>query len=152
MNEHIYGQPKYYYKLFPWMCERIVAINPTTIVELSHWSDGHFEQLFIAHVISIQGFVVGCRPIITIDSAHMSGPYEGALFSATIYNANDSMFCLAIGVMRLENYEDWSWFLQNMNKVIGDKEVVTIFDKHPALFVVFRICLILKTTLIIIIT
>ncbi|XP_059591763.1 uncharacterized protein LOC100245246 isoform X1 [Vitis vinifera] len=132
-NERIYGEPKNYYKLLPWMCEKMVATNPGSIVELRHSSDGHFEQLFVAHSISIQGFAMGCRPIIAIDSAHMSGPYRGALFSATAYDANDSMFPLAFGVMSLENYDDWSWFLQNLKKVVGDKEVVIISDRRPAL-------------------
>ena len=75
------------------------------MVELTHSSDGHFQQLFISHAISIQGFAMGCRPIIAIDSSHMSGPYGGALFSITTYNANDCMFPLACGIMILENYE-----------------------------------------------
>ncbi|XP_034674228.1 uncharacterized protein LOC117905411 [Vitis riparia] len=132
-NERIYGEPKYYYKLLPWMCEKMVATNPGSIIELGHSSDGHFEQLFVAHSVSIQGFAMGCRPIIAIDSAHMSGPYRGALFSATTYDANDAMFPLAFGVMSSENYDDWSWFLQNLKKLVGDKEVVIISDRHPAL-------------------
>ena len=63
----------------------------------------------------------------------MSGPYRGALFSATAYDANDSMFPLAFGVMSSENYEDGSWFLQNLKKVVAEKEVVIISDRHPAL-------------------
>ncbi|XP_010665184.1 uncharacterized protein LOC104882695 [Vitis vinifera] len=132
-NERIYREPKYYYKLLPWMCEKMVATNPGSIVELGHSSDGHFKQLFVAHSVSIQGFAMGCRPIIAIDSTHMSGPYRGALFSATSYDTNDAMFPLAFGVMSSENYDVWSWFLQNLKKVVGDKEVVIISDRHPAL-------------------
>ena len=106
-KECIYGQPKNYYKLLSWMCERMVATNSGSIVELSYSDDGHFEQLFVAHSISIQGFLMGCQPIIAIDSAHMSGPHGGALFSATAYDANDSMFPLAFGVLSSKNYEDW---------------------------------------------
>ena len=43
------------------------------------------------------------------------------------------MFLLAFGVMSLENYEDWSWFLQNLKKIIRDKEVVIILDRHLGL-------------------
>ncbi|RVW69317.1 hypothetical protein CK203_062749 [Vitis vinifera] len=43
-----------------------------------------------SQILSIQGFALGCRPVIAIDSSHMSGPY-------------------------------------------GEKEVVIISDKHPAL-------------------
>ena len=115
------------------MCERIVQTNLGTIVELTHSNDGHFEQLFIAHAISIQGFAMGCRLIIVIDSFHMSGPYGGALFSATTYDANDYMFPLAFGIMSSENYEDLSWFLVNLKTIVGENEVVIISDKHPAL-------------------
>ena len=132
-KECIYGQPKYYYKLLPWMCDKMVTTNPGTVVELHYSSDEHFQQLFVAHAVSIQGFALGCRSVIAIDSSHMSGPYEGALFSTTAYDANDSMFPLAFSVMSSENYEDWSWFLQNLNKVVAEKEVVIISDRHPAL-------------------
>ena len=93
------------------MCERIVQTNPSSVVELTHSSDGNFQQLFIAHAISIQEFAMRCQPIIAIDSSHMSGPYGGALFSATMYDANDCMFPLVCGIMSSENYEGWSWFL-----------------------------------------
>ena len=106
MNERIYREPKYYYKFLPWMCERMVATNPRSIVELSHSSNDHFEQLFVAHAVSIKRFAIGCRPIIAINSTHTSGPYKGALFSAIAYDANDSMFPLAFGVMSSEHYED----------------------------------------------
>ncbi|XP_059597199.1 uncharacterized protein LOC132254763 [Vitis vinifera] len=132
-KERIYGQPKNYYKLLPWMCERMLATNPGLSVELSYSDDDHFEKLFVAHSISIEGFVRGCRPIIAIDSTHMSGPYGGALFSATAYDANDSMFSLAFGVMSSENYEDWLWFLEKLKIVVGNKEVIIISDRHPTL-------------------
>ena len=98
-KEIIYGQPKNFYKLLPWMCERIKKCNPGSVVELTHSSDGYFEQLFIAHEVSIIGFLSECRPVIAIDSSHMSGPYGGALFSVTSYDANDNMFQIAYGVM-----------------------------------------------------
>ena len=100
------------------MCERIFQTNPGTIIEFIHSNDGNFEQLFIAHAISIQVFVMGCHPLIEIDSSHISGPYGGALFSATVYDANDYIFLLAFGIMSSENYEDWSWFLVNLKTIV----------------------------------
>ncbi|RVW45843.1 hypothetical protein CK203_086240 [Vitis vinifera] len=50
---------------------------------------------------------MGCRPVLAIDSYHLSGPYKGALLSAIAYDANDGMFPLALGVVGSENYEDW---------------------------------------------
>ena len=94
-KKRIYGQPNNYYKLLRWMCERIVQSNPGSVVELTYSSDGHFEQLFIAHDVSIQGFFMGCESIIVIDLSHMRRPYGGVLFSATSYDVNDNMFPLA---------------------------------------------------------
>ena len=48
-------------------------------------------------------------------------------------DANDSTLPLAFGVMNSKNYEDWLWFLTNLKKLVQDKEVVIIFDKHPTL-------------------
>ena len=75
----------------------------------------------------------GCRPVIAIDSDHISGPYSGAPFSTTSYEANDNMFPIAYGVMSSENYEDWNWFLQNLKNLLGDKDVVILSDRHPGL-------------------
>ena len=122
-KEKIYGLPWNYYKLLLWMCGQVVQMNPRSIVYLTYSSDCHFEQLFISHEVSIQGFLLGYRPIIAIDSSHMSGSYDAALFSIITYNANDNMFPLAFGVMSFENYEDWSWFLQTLKKNLGDNKV-----------------------------
>ena len=92
---------------------------------MTHSSDGHFQQLFIAHEVSIIRFLRGCRPVIVIDSSHMSGPYGGALFSTTSYDAND-MFLIAYGGMSSKNYEDWNWFLQNLKNLIGYKDEVIL--------------------------
>ena len=72
-------------------------MNQGSVVDLTYSSDGHFEQLFIAHEVFIQEFLLGCRPFITIDSSHMSGSYGGALFSATTHDANENMIPLAFG-------------------------------------------------------
>ena len=132
-KEQIYGIPKNYYKLLPWMCERIFQTNPGIIVELTHSNDGHFEQLFIAHAISIQGFAIRCCPIIAIDYSHMIGPSGGALFLATAYDANDYMFPLVFGIMGSKNYEDWSWFLVNLKTIVGENKVVIILYRNPGL-------------------
>ena len=63
-------------------------------------------QLFIAHTFLIQGFIMGCWPVLAIDSYHLSGSYKEALLSAIAYDADDGMFPLDLGVVNLENYED----------------------------------------------
>ncbi|KAL6326014.1 hypothetical protein AAG906_038506 [Vitis piasezkii] len=114
------------------MVMELREINLGTIAEYtSH--EGHFMQLFIAHAFSIQGFIMGCRPVLAIDSCHLSGPYKGALLSAIAYDANDGMFPLALAVVSLENYEEWYWFLEKLKGVLDGKEVVIISDRHQGI-------------------
>ena len=98
--------PQCSYKLLPWLCTRPIETNPQTIVEYKCLDDYHFMQLFVTLSVSIHGFKMGCRPIISIDSSHMSGPYKGDLFSTSSYDADDDMFPLAYGLFSSENYED----------------------------------------------
>ena len=63
----------------------------------------------------------------------MSGPYGGALFLATSYDANDNMFLVVYGVMSSKNSEDWNWFLQKLKDLIGDKNVIILSYRHPGL-------------------
>ena len=105
-KERIHGVPQCSYKLLPWLCTRFIETNPWTIAEYRCSDDGHFMQLFVALSVSIHGFQLGCRPIISIDSSHMSGPYKGALFLASSYDADDDMFPLAYGLFSFKDYED----------------------------------------------
>ncbi|KAL6331864.1 hypothetical protein AAG906_020211 [Vitis piasezkii] len=49
----------------------------------------------------------------------MSGPYGGALFSATTYDANDSILVMVLGKAKI---------------VVGNKEVIIISDRHSLCF------------------
>ncbi|RVW26852.1 hypothetical protein CK203_103930 [Vitis vinifera] len=67
---------------------------------------------------------MGCRPVLAIDSCHLSGPYKGALLSAIAYDADDGMFPLALGVVGSENYEDW----QNIRGKKGKEDALLLLD------------------------
>ncbi|RVW66874.1 hypothetical protein CK203_064248 [Vitis vinifera] len=122
-KEHVYGSPRASYAFLPWLCHRLREINPGTIAEYtSH--EGHFKQLFIAHAFSIQGFTMGCQPLLAIDSCHLSGSYKGALLSAIAYDADDGMFPLALGVVGSENYEDW----QKIRGKKGKEDALLLLD------------------------
>ena len=114
----------------PWLCTRLIETNPRTIVEYRCLDDGHFMQLFVYLLVSIHEFKMGCRPIISIDSSHMSGPYKGTLFSVSLYDADDDMFPLAYCLFSSKNYKDWLWFLEKLKMVIGERKVIIIFDRQ----------------------
>ncbi|XP_019079654.1 uncharacterized protein LOC109123690 [Vitis vinifera] len=76
---------------------------------------------------------MGCRPVLAIDSCHLSGPYKGALLSAIAYDADDGMFPLALGVVGSENYEDWYWFLEKLKGILDGQEVIIISYRHQGI-------------------
>ena len=125
--------PQCSYKLLPWLCTNLIETNLGTIAKYKCSDDGHFMQLFIALSMSIHGFKMGCWPIISIDSSHMSGPYKGTLFSIFSYEADDGMFPLAYGLFSSKNYEDWLRFLEKLKMVIGEREVIIISNKHQGI-------------------
>ena len=94
------------------------------------FDEGHFMRLFITHVFSIQGFIMGYRLILAIDSCHLSGPYKGTLLSIITYDANDGMFPITLGMVSSKNYEDWYWFLEKLKGILDGKEVIIISDRH----------------------
>ena len=90
-------------------------------------------QLFVALSVSLHGFKMGCRPIKSTDSSHMSESYKGALFLASSYDANNVMFPLAYCLFSSENYEYWLWFLEKLKMVIGETKVIIISNRHEGI-------------------
>ncbi|KAL6348604.1 hypothetical protein AAG906_016124 [Vitis piasezkii] len=120
--------------------KRDIVVVEDVLRELNHGTianytshEGHFKQLFITHAFSIQGFIMGCRPVLSIDSFHLSGPYKEALLSAIAYDADNGMFPPALGVVGSKNYEDWYWFLEKLNGVLDGKEVIIISNRHQGI-------------------
>ena len=83
------------------LCTRLIETNSGTIAEYRCSDDGHFMQLFVALSVSIYGFQMGCQPIISIDSSHMSGPYKGALFSVSSMMLTMACFHLLMACLAL---------------------------------------------------
>ena len=132
-KEQNHGVPQCSYKLLPWLCTRLIETNPGTIAKYKCSDDGHFMQLFVALSVSLHGFKMGCRPIKSTDSSHMSESYKGALFLASSYDANNVMFPLAYCLFSSENYEYWLWFLEKLKMVIGETKVIIISNRHEGI-------------------
>ena len=67
---------------------------------------------------------------MVIDSYHLSSLYKRVFLSVIAYDADNGMFLLALGMVNLENYEEWYWFLNKLNEVLDGKKVVIISYRH----------------------
>ncbi|XP_021732992.1 uncharacterized protein LOC110699784 [Chenopodium quinoa] len=59
-----------------------------------------------------EGFMVGCRPILGFDGAHLRGPYPGILLTTVGKDGNNNIFLVAWEVVEVENADSWTWFLE----------------------------------------
>ncbi|XP_021736444.1 uncharacterized protein LOC110702993 [Chenopodium quinoa] len=76
--------------------EMIKSTNPGSYALIT-WTDsgGHilkFKACFISFATQVKGFLGGCRPIIRIDGAHLSGYYKGIMLTAVSIDGNNEIF------------------------------------------------------------
>ncbi|CAN6168222.1 unnamed protein product [Urochloa humidicola] len=80
----------------------------------------HFSRFFCAFKGSIDGFLEGCRPYISIDSTALNGQWNGHMPAALALDGHNWMFPLAFGLFDSENKDNWIWFMEQLHKAIGD--------------------------------
>ncbi|XP_035829935.1 uncharacterized protein LOC110944388 [Helianthus annuus] len=88
--------------------EELLRRNPGSVVEVD-----------IETKACWKGFLVGCRPYISLDACHLKGKFKRVLVAANSVNGNNSIFSVAYGVPESENKNSWIWFLELLKKVIG---------------------------------
>ena len=62
---------------------------PGTVTKMQTDSKNKFQYLFMALGPSINGFLSGCRPVISIDAMYLKGKYRGVLFVAAAKDRNE---------------------------------------------------------------
>ena len=96
--------------------------------------------MFVAYGASLNGFILGCRKILFIDGAHLSGPYEGTILLAIALDADDHLFAVAYAVVSAENVNEWFWFFTVLCECLGGMQPVIMSDRNQGLlFVVPRV-------------
>jgi len=96
-------------------------------IDLIEQEDGvYFNRFFCCLKPSIDGFLNGCRPYLSIDATALNGRWNGHLASATALDGNNWMFPVAFGFFGSETNESWLWFMQQLQKAIGDPPFLAI--------------------------
>ena len=78
-----------------------------------------FSRMFVAIKACVDGFLVGCRPYLGVDSTHLTGKYNGQLAAATAVDGHNWMYPVAYGIFYKETKVNWTWFLKQLKRAIG---------------------------------
>ncbi|XP_057543517.1 uncharacterized protein LOC130821753 [Amaranthus tricolor] len=73
-----------------------------------------FKACFISFAAQVRGFLGGCRFIIGIDGAHLSGYYKGIMLTEVAIDRNNEIFVLAFGIIDIESIDSWTYFFRNL--------------------------------------
>ncbi|XP_057246724.1 uncharacterized protein LOC130589472 [Beta vulgaris subsp. vulgaris] len=122
----LYGGFDESYGLLPRYAEVIKETNLGSYALISWTGDTaqsqpKFKSCFIAFSAQIKGFIRGCRPIIRIDGAHLSGGYKGVMLTAVSIDGNNELFVIAYAIVPTESIDSWSYFFSNL-KLIFQQE------------------------------
>lgn len=74
--------------------------------------NNNFVSVCVALKPSLDRFVKGCRPIISLDGSFLKGKYKGCVLSAISLYGNNGLFSIGIYVYQREQYDSWSQFLK----------------------------------------
>jgi hypothetical protein len=114
--------------LFRWKAE-VLKRCPGSVVEIDVLEvDGqvYFNRFFCALKPCIDGFLEGCRPYLSIDSTALNGRWNGHLAAAVAVDGHNWMYPLAYGFIASETENNWTWFMQQLKKAIGDPPLLAV--------------------------
>nr|XP_043623589.1 uncharacterized protein LOC122595313 [Erigeron canadensis] len=118
----VYGKWEDSFVMIDDFKEELHARDPRSVVDIEFEKDGdkkRFLRFFISFAACSTGFLVGCRPNISLDACHLKGNFNGVLAAATAIDGNNSIFPVAYGVLESENTKSWTWFLELLERAIG---------------------------------
>ena len=122
---------------FDWLYRykaRIEKDAPGSIVEIdTEKVDGEirFRRFFFCCLAPcITGLLIALRPYLSIDATRLTGRWEGQLAGACALDGHNWMYPLAFGFFYRETIEDWTWFLEQLEKAIGCPDNMTISSDH----------------------
>ncbi|XP_057532223.1 uncharacterized protein LOC130810256 [Amaranthus tricolor] len=122
VREQLHGGFAKSYPALPKYAEMIKPTNPRSYA-LVTWIDSlQFKACFISFAAQVRGFLGGCRPIIGIDGAHLSGYYKGVMLTAVAIDGNNEIFVLAYGIVDTESIDSWTYFFRNLRCLFAQYE------------------------------
>lgn len=97
-----------------------------------HRYGGFFKRMYVHLEACRVGFLVGCRPIISVDACHLKGPCGGQLFCEVAMNENNDMFPISYAVCENECRASCICFLEMLLEDVGmvdTRQWIFIYDR-----------------------
>ncbi|XP_062100631.1 uncharacterized protein LOC133806557 [Humulus lupulus] len=81
------------------------------LTEVGENGKPRFKRMYICYAGLKESFNEGCRPLIGLDGCHIKGVHPGKLLRAVGIDGNNQMYPIEFAVVKIENKDSWSWFL-----------------------------------------
>jgi hypothetical protein len=110
--------------------QRFAELNPNSVIKVENTRNNNIKRLFICPGIMKRSLKF-VRPVMSLDAAHLKSKWGGTLYIASVKTGNDKIFPVAIAIMKeKENYNGWEWFLECLNKAVGQVLCANHPDEH----------------------
>jgi len=127
--EQVHGKYEESFQLlFNWKAQMEVS-SPGSLIEIDLERKNkkmRFKRIFVALKPCVDGFLAGCRPYIGVDATKLNGKYIGQLASATAVDGHNWLYHLAYAVFDSETEENWTWFMEQLQRAVGIPEGLAI--------------------------
>jgi hypothetical protein len=107
----------------------VIEISPDNIIEFDvHMVDDKifFRRFFCSFRPYIEGFLVGCRPYLSVDSRKLNGRWCGQLATTCGFDGHNWMYPVAFGFIGSKIEDNWKWFIEHLRKAIGDPPLLAV--------------------------
>nr|GEV95628.1 uncharacterized protein [Tanacetum cinerariifolium] len=113
-------------------------LGSTCVLNIEELDSGaiYFKMFYVCFKGVKDGWLEGCRRLIGLDGCFLKHTYKGKLLITMRRDANNQMYLIAWAVVKVENNENWCWFLSlvhddlNLN---GGVNLTVILDSHKDL-------------------
>lgn len=89
--------------------------------------DERFLYIFLAFCASLNG-LKKLRHVLVIDGTHLSSKYKGVWLTTSGQDVNFQIIPLAFAVVDSEDEDAWTWFLQKVERILGDSPTLAIIS------------------------
>lgn len=129
MNE-FFGRELEQYKYLPWYLNQLEERHHHCGIDIQ---DGVFVRLAIVFREGVQAFEhYACRGV-AVDGTFLKTSEGGMLLVACFRNGNSEIQIVAVGVVSIENEDNWSWFLQFVLSHLKLQPAFIISDRDKGL-------------------